>query len=220
MNIRKVALVAALLALSTAAFANTVVYNQSFDGTGNAYSSQNDPVSFGPFAQVYDNFKLGAAAQIIEAKFTGEYFNPPSQGQITNFYVAFYADAGGQPGALLADGNFPGTGGETFLGNVGGFPTYTYDIVFGGSFNAAANTQYWFSVQPTVAFPPQWGWSSGNGPDALSYQDFFGARSSLAADMAFTLLAKDQGGVPEPGTLVMLGTGVLGVAGAIRRKLV
>lgn len=28
------------------------------------------------------------------------------------------------------------------------------------------------------------------------------------------------GGVPEPGTLVMLGTGVLGIAGAIRRKLI
>jgi hypothetical protein len=26
--------------------------------------------------------------------------------------------------------------------------------------------------------------------------------------------------VPEPGTLVMLGTGVLGLAGAIRRKLI
>ena len=49
-------------------------------------------------------------------------------------------------------------------------------------------------------------------------QDLLGTRSKLAADMAFTVLG-NYDSVPEPGTLIMLGTGVLGVAGAIRRKL-
>ena len=34
------------------------------------------------------------------------------------------------------------------------------------------------------------------------------------------LMGSQQTGVPEPGTLVMFGTGVLGLAGALRRKLV
>jgi hypothetical protein len=34
-----------------------------------------------------------------------------------------------------------------------------------------------------------------------------------------TLLVRGQGGVPEPGTILLLGTGALGIVGRIRRKL-
>jgi hypothetical protein len=220
MNFRKLAILTALLVLSLPSFAeNVVVYSQTFDMTGNAYSSQNDTASLGNFATVYDNFTLGAADMIVEIQFAGEYFNPPAQGPITGWTVTFYADNAGQPGAALPGGiNIAGTGDETFLGTFGGFPTYTYDIV-GLNFAASAGTQYWVSVIPDLAFPPQWGWSSGTGGDGISYQDFFGVRSQLGADMAFNLVAPGVQTTPEPGTLVMLGTGVLGLAGAIRRKL-
>jgi len=221
----KVVLLATIFALVAAApsFAAVCViqnelYCQEFDQTGNAYSSQNDTASFGLFAQVYDNFTLGADATVDSIHFEGAYFNPPAQGPITGWTVAFYADAGGQPGGVLSTTHIPNAGNETFDGNFGGFPFYTYtvDHLF---FNATAGTQYWVSVYPDLAFPPQWGWGSGVGGDGVSYQDFFGDRTQLAADMAFALDGSGQGGVPEPGTLVMLGTGVLGVAGMIRRKL-
>ena len=72
-------------------------------------------------------------------------------------------------------------------------------------------------VYPDLTFPPQWGWETGTGGDNIGYQDFFGQRSATGSDSAFAL-----GGtaVPEPGTLVMLGTGVLGLAGVIRRRLI
>lgn len=197
------------------------IYTQPFDGTGIAYSSQNDTIGEeGLFAQVYDNFQLASTAITSGVEFTGEYFNPPQQGQITAFTINFYADAAGQPGRLLSIFRIAGNGGETFLGIYDGNPTYTYSIS-GVDFMAQAETQYWISVVPDVGFPPQWGWSTGFGGDSREYQDFFGTRTLIAADSAFTL----TGGcgycgppVPEPGTLVMTGTaivttGALGASG-------
>jgi hypothetical protein len=222
MKFPKVGLVvAAVLAISLSAVAaDQVLYTQPFDGLGDGYSSQNDTNGNGLFAQVYDNFTINAGGDyaIHRVQFTGEYFNPPEQGPITGWTVNFYSDAG-QPGSLLHSEHVQGTGGETFLGNFGGFPVYTYDIPV--NWDPISGTTYWLSVYPDLGFPPQWGWSSATGGDGISYQDFFGTRSQLNVDMAFTIIGdlKGGGGVPEPGTLVMLGTGILGLAGAVRRKL-
>lgn len=223
MKLGKFLLCAATFAIATclAGYANVcgepmLIYCQEFDHTGNAYSSQNDTNGFGLFAQVYDNFKLSISQTIKQAYWEGAYFNPPQQGPITGWTISFYADVAGQPGNLLYSTHIAGTANETFDGNFGGFPTYTYSAVL--DFSAAADFTYWLSVYPDLGFPPQWGWSSGTGGDGISYQDFFGTRSQLAADMAFAL-APHEGAVPEPGTLIMLGTGVLGLSGAIRRRL-
>ena len=78
------------------------------------------------------------------------------------------------------------------------------------------NTTYWLSVVPDMAFPPQWGWGTGFQGDNLSYQDYYiGGRSHLDVDFAFNI----QGVVPEPSSFILLGTGILGLAGTLRRKL-
>ena len=56
----------------------------------------------------------------------------------------------------------------------------------------------------------------GTGATESLTRDYFGTRGHISADMAFTLIGTQ---VPEPGSLIMLGTGVLGLAGVIRRKL-
>lgn len=201
--------------LSAPAFADSVLYTQAFDQTGMVNASQNDVGGFGVFAQVYDNFTLGANSNINQIQFTGGYFNPEQQGNIQSWNIQFYADDNGQPGMLLASKNINNNGNETFLGDFNGFPIYTYSLP-GLGFSAAANTTYWLSLYPDLTFPPQWGWATSNQGDGIAYQDYFGTRSQLAADQAFTLIGTQ---VPEPGTLVMLGAGVLAVAGAIRRKL-
>lgn len=231
MNFRKVALFATLFALAFSApsyaalcgFANQL-YCQEFDGTGNAYSSQNDPGSFGLFAQVYDNFQISGSGQynLNSVHFYAEYFNSGKTGDLDSITVNLYSDPlqGPPPQNPMDTITVPfASVHETLVGNFGGFDVYSYSIDL-PSWAVDAGTTYWLDVYANLTFPPQWGWSSGTGGDGVSLQDFFGARSQLAADMAFGLDGTSgQGGVPEPGTLVMLGTGVLGVAGAIRRKL-
>ena len=200
-----------------------LIYCQPWDQTGNAYSSQNDTGGGnGHFATVYDNFILpvgnGQDWSLESIHFVGEYFNPPNQGQITAFHVEVYGDNAGQPGGLIQANVIQGNGGETFLGNTAGFPTFEYWLMF-DNIDLKPNTPYWIAVYPDLAFPPQWGWSSGTGGDGISYQDFFGVRSQLAVDMAFALDGtQGQTNIPEPGTLVLLGTGILGLAGTLRRR--
>jgi|SRR5664279_2367658 hypothetical protein len=191
------------------------IYCQPWDGGGNLSSSQNDTNGFGNFATVYDNFTLKTSADITSFHWVGGYFNPPAQGPITAWTLTFYNDAAGIPDLVnppIFTLNSPGTAGETFINANSGFPTYVYWLYF-KSVDVGPGT-YWASVVPDLGFPPQWGWASGTGGDGASYQCFFGTCGALGSDMAFAL---DQ--TPEPGTFVLLGTGILGLAGTIRRKL-
>jgi hypothetical protein len=196
--------------------AASLLYAQDPDFNG-AFSSQNDTNGMGNFATVYDNFTLGTATSLTQVQWVGSYFNPAQQGNITAFTLTFWSDNAGQPGSALATFNVNGTNNESFLGldNIGD-PTYLYTMDV--DFAAAAGTQYWLSVVPDLGFPPQWGWETSSQGDGLAYQDFFDVRSPLASDLAFALFG-NSGTTPEPGTLVLLGTGILGLAGTIRRKL-
>lgn len=199
------------------AFADVVIYLQPPTLDGSLYASQNDTGGgFGNFATVYDNFTILAQVPyyLTDVHWWGGYFNPPQQGNVTGWTISIYADAGG-PGAVLWSQFFANDASESFLGNYGGFPFYAYhedDIA--SNFWLAPNTVYWLSIVPDVAFPPQWGWGTGLMGDGVSYQDFFGARNQLSADMAFDV----SGVTPEPGTLLLLGTGILGAARALRRR--
>src|SRR5215472_9676514 len=213
-----VSLAALLLLITAPTFASEVlVYAQNPDFAG-LIASQNDTGGLGNFATSYDNFTLGSATAINQVQWIGGYFNPQSLGPISQWTVSFYADNSGQPGGLLSAFVIGGNGGETFIGNDAlGDPNYLYTAAV--SFSAAAGTQYWMSVVPDLAFPPQWGWGTSSQGDGISYQDFFGTRSSNPTDLSFALFAQQNTGVPEPGSMMLLGTGIVGVAGMLRRKL-
>jgi hypothetical protein len=206
------------LATSLAGFAQAPcglpneLYCQPWDGGSNLFASQNDP-SFGNFATTYDAFTLSGLSDVESFHFVGGYFNPGVQGPISLFTLTFYADNGGIPGGAIAAGGFTSFN-ETFLGNVNGFPIYSYDLYF-LSFNLPAGT-YFASVVPDLTFPPQWGWATASSGPGLGYQCFFGSCAGTGTSFA---LAVDGTPIPEPGTLIMLGTGILGLAGSLRRKL-
>jgi PEP-CTERM motif len=198
-----------------------IIYEQDPD-FGNVFASQNDTTTggFGNFATTFDNFTLSSSYNVDEFQWAGGYFNPQVQGLITGFTLTFYADAGGSPGATLATYSGPGTFGETFIGTDSfGDPMFLYDGLLGTPFAASANTQYWVSIVPDLGFPPQWGWGTSADGDGVGYQVFFGAGGAVASDFAFALNGTAQTSTPEPGSLVLLGTGLIGLAGVIRRKL-
>jgi hypothetical protein len=196
---------------------SSLLYSQNPNFNG-AFASQNDPNGFGNFATSYDNFSLNTSTNITQVQWVGSYFNPPNQAPITSWTLNFYADNGGVPGNSLYQTTVNGTANETFLQNdTLGDPTYLYSLNV--NFAATAGTKYWLSVVPTLGFPPQWGWETSSQGDGSAYQCFFGTCGSVSSDLAFALFG-GQTTVPEPGTLVMLGTGILGLAGVIRRKLV
>jgi PEP-CTERM motif len=226
----KIVLLAAVFALaaSLTGFAQSpcngpnIIYCQTWDGGSNLAASQNDTTGgFGNFATVYDHFVIVGNTYDVESfHWVGGYFNPPNQGPITAWGLTFYPDMGGIP-----DINNPmffihplGTGNETFLGNVGGFPIYEYELDF-KSFDMAPGT-YWASVVPDLGFPPQWGWATSNIGNGAGYQCFFGTCGGTGFSYAFAVDGVVvNNGTPEPSTLIMLGTGILGLAGSLRRKL-
>jgi len=189
-----------------------------WDGSSNLFASQNDTTGgFGNFATTYAQFTLPNDVSYWDLEsfhWVGGYYNPPNQGPITAWTLTFYDNNAGIPGAPIATGFFPGTGGETFIGNVNGEPFYDYSLYF-ISFDVLPGT-YWASVVPDLGFPPQWGWATagtGNG----GYQCFFGACALTGTNLALAVDGRPP--TPEPGTLIMLGTGILGLAGTLRRKL-
>jgi hypothetical protein len=211
-------LLALLLITCTPALADVVIYEQMPTLDGNVYASQNDVNGFGNFATVYDNFKTWAQIpyQLTDVHWVGGYFNPPQQGPIQGWTISFYADAGNQVGNLLWSQHFTTTVTEDYLGMFNGTPLFSYhqdDIVDG--LLLQPNTEYWLSLVPDLGFPPQWGWGTGTGGDGLSYQTFNGDTEPLPVDFAFDISAS----IPEPGTLLLLGSGLAGMAAMLRRKL-
>lgn len=207
---------AALFTLAVPSWAG-IIYTQPWNGTSNVYSSQNDTGGLGNFATVYNQFTLSVTNTITGVGWTGGYFNPPTLGPITSWSVAFYADSGGMPGPMLANFVTAGNGTETYNSTVNSIPIYDYSV--GTNFFAIAGVSYWLSVVPDLAAPPQWGWATSNVGNNQGFQCFFGNCNYLdpvGINLAFDLRGAEA---PEPGTLVLLASGLVGAASLVRRKV-
>ena len=71
----------------------------------------------------------------------------------------------------------------------------------------------------TVPFPPQWGWGTSSTGDGVAWQVYFGIGSQIPSDLALSLYTTQQTTIPEPGSLMLLGSGIIGIASVLRRKL-
>lgn len=209
------------LACLSSAQAQAVI-DQPYTDQG-SITSQNDttPGGFGNYDTAYDDFTLGAGANIDKVTWVGTFFsgNPAA---ISRFTLNFYADDGGKPGTVLQTNSIVGDANGTAIGlDVHGNSMFGYSTTLPAAFGASGGTPYWMSVVPDLPmddlFNPQWGWSYGTGGNGASYQTFGGPDGeSIRGDLAFSLTPADT---PEPGSLaLMTGAGLTGAACLRRRR--
>jgi len=186
--------------------------------SGSAFIDPSLPAGYSPFnAQ-----NLGGSIFVTYAlldKSTGDETKGAGLGIVDQFdlagnFVRRIASTGGALnapwGLAIAPVGFGGFGGKLLVGNFGDGTINAYDIFTG----ALAGTLRDPSGNP-IANDGLWGITFGNGGNGgVPTSLYFAAGLDDETNGLFGQLTA----TPEPGTLVLMGTGLLGLAGVVRRK--
>jgi hypothetical protein len=223
---------------AASASADPIVYSQPTVTPVPSVRTSQDQPGGGIEFQTFDSFSFLTATSVTGIDWQGAYLNPfvlngafAPPANSSAFVVEFHADASG-PGAVLASQSFsPAAANETFVRQEPfaldpnlGLAIYNYSVSWAPSFVAAAGTTYWLSVYAISPTPSpeqaQWGWvggMGGNGAFQLPPPPPLG--NPVNFDRAFDLQGVGAATpVPEPSTLLLLGTAALGLAAGSRRR--
>jgi len=213
---KKSLFLAAVLFFAMSSFADTSINN--FTGFNDFWHPYGDNSSS---TQTYGEIFTTPAGETNLSSFSFYMGNPIDSGNIiTGAYVATWT--GGHAGTLLYDSgsvSYDNLGNEQITFNTGGVsvnPGEQYVIFLSTSnYHGQSNGSTYISTGDPNQYLNGFAYYN-NGGDFnglfTNNWDASGLQPDWAVDLEFTT-------VPEPGSLLMLGTGILGGLGVLRRKL-
>ncbi len=203
----------AIMIMSSTAFAiGDVIFSREFDvNSTNAYSSI---YTYGQmYYQSFADFYYDGSFTMTDFHWWGGAYDPCDISGFT-FQIWSESPTGSMmPDILLYDEYFAGDANAQYFGYIPGVDVYKYGIDLSTPFAPLATGNYWFSVY-AHATTTNWFWALGNGIDFNQdwQYDYSGDSWSHPVDGDFAFEITGTNVIPEPGTLILLGLGLMGLA--------
>jgi opacity protein-like surface antigen len=196
---------AVVAALSVApAFADVAYTNGPINGTIDAYTINQD-------FQVADSFTVPTSDPLTSVSF-GLWLFPGDSASSVDW--AIFTDPTNQVNLFAGTGSLTLT--DTF-NNSFGYDVSTATFSLPNLTGLTIGTTYWLSLSNLATTNNDSGyWDENDGPS----QGWQSGGNGFISSHSFTISNDANAAVPEPGSLALGGTGLLLLAGALRRKLV